>query len=989
MRQWLTPSRLGLVCLALLTLWCFRDALFRGEQIAYRDAAHFYYPLYERVQQEWDAGRLPLWSPEENGGMPLLGNPTAAVLYPGKVVYALFPYPWAARIYAILHILIAAATTVLYLRQIGVSRVGAWLGALSYAFSGPILFQYCNIVFLVGAAWVPLGLHAADRWVRLGRRGAIAELAVVLALQTLGGDPQAAYLTGVCAGMYAIALAFPFEPLARRLLRWRTLLIGLLLWAGLTVTVAGLAASWPESRFWIPGQSAPRELLRHRGPFTPTPSTWRLLVLGAWVALVLRLLLRSRRRDAQTQGRLWGLGCAAIVAGLLVGAQLLPTVEFTRMTVRASSEGIHEIYPFSVEPLRLLEMLTPYPFGMMLQENRNWLQQLPPRHTVKFWVPTLYAGALTVFLAIAAIGVSRQTPARTWLLAILAVSLLSSLGMFGSPLWALRNIPVVAEVVGPHDPSLEGEHRQDAYLPDGYGSPYWMLTQLLPGFHTFRYPAKLLTFSMIALAGLAGLGWDSLESGRLPTRVRRAMVAAGVLLFTGLVASFVFGRRILDAWEHLADIDRLHSFGPFLPAKAMADTRWALVYGLLMLVASALVFRLRGGKRASWAAAAALGLLAVDLGIAHRGTVLTVPQSYFETTPEVLKVIAEAERQDPAGQPYRVHRLSLWEPIAWLKTRSDDRIADFVRWERNTIQPKYAIPLGTSYTVTEGTAELYDLWFFFAPFWGNASAEVRKAIGLHEGEKVLYFPRRGFDLWNSRYFVLPMVPSNDERRSTLAFLPGSTPIYPARDAFEGPDGPERRKQWSELQDWQVLKNNRAMPRAWIVHELRARPPIIGMRRVDRQQVMEEILYQADDFWYNPDRIVYDPTRMAWVETATPQFLAPFRPGGPPGANERVTFAKYASNEVIMDVTLDRPGVVVLADVYYPGWTLTVDGQPSEILRVNRLMRGAAVDAGRHRLVYRYQPQSVRIGAALSLAGLVSLLGIGVWARRRPSRMGGP
>jgi hypothetical protein len=45
------------------------------------------------VQQEWDAGRWPLWEPEENAGMPLLGNPTAAVLDPGKVVLAILPDP--------------------------------------------------------------------------------------------------------------------------------------------------------------------------------------------------------------------------------------------------------------------------------------------------------------------------------------------------------------------------------------------------------------------------------------------------------------------------------------------------------------------------------------------------------------------------------------------------------------------------------------------------------------------------------------------------------------------------------------------------------------------------------------------------------------------------------------------------------------------------------------------------------------------------------
>src|SRR5580704_4288192 len=84
-----------------LFLACYSPVLFRGRQFGFRDAAHYYYPLYQRVQQEWDAGRVPLWEKEENAGMPLLGNPTAAVLYPLKVIHAVLPYACAARIYVV------------------------------------------------------------------------------------------------------------------------------------------------------------------------------------------------------------------------------------------------------------------------------------------------------------------------------------------------------------------------------------------------------------------------------------------------------------------------------------------------------------------------------------------------------------------------------------------------------------------------------------------------------------------------------------------------------------------------------------------------------------------------------------------------------------------------------------------------------------------------------------------------------------------------
>src|SRR4051812_13479261 len=172
-RFWI--SLLVLACFVVLFVACYRRAIFAGEQFAFRDALHYYYPLYERVQKEWDAGRWPLWEPEENGGMPLLGNPTAAVLYPGKVIYGVLPYAWGARIYTVAHTMLAFAAMLALMRNWGTSWTGSTVSALAYAFGAPILFQYCNIIFLVGAAWTPLGFHAVDRWLRLGLRVGLLE----------------------------------------------------------------------------------------------------------------------------------------------------------------------------------------------------------------------------------------------------------------------------------------------------------------------------------------------------------------------------------------------------------------------------------------------------------------------------------------------------------------------------------------------------------------------------------------------------------------------------------------------------------------------------------------------------------------------------------------------------------------------------------------------------------------------------------------------
>ena len=53
--------------------------------------------------------------------MPLLGNPTAAVLYPGKLVFAILPYAWGARVYIVAHSALAFLTMLVLMRSWGTS----------------------------------------------------------------------------------------------------------------------------------------------------------------------------------------------------------------------------------------------------------------------------------------------------------------------------------------------------------------------------------------------------------------------------------------------------------------------------------------------------------------------------------------------------------------------------------------------------------------------------------------------------------------------------------------------------------------------------------------------------------------------------------------------------------------------------------------------------------------------------------------------------
>jgi Bacterial membrane protein YfhO len=1000
---------LVLACFATLFLTCYHPVLFQGRQFGFRDAAHFYYPLYQRVQQEWNAGRVPLWEMEENAGMPLLGNPTAAVLYPLKlVIYGLFPYAWGARLYTLAHTVVAFASMLVLMRSWGTSWTGSGLSALAYAFGAPVLFQYCNIIYLVGAAWLPLGVHAVDRWVRCGRRWALLELAVVLSMQTLGGEPQSAYLLGLAGVGYAAGLAWERSAARRRAAHAERGRVAHAPSHGLVAAaVAGLLVFWVVATValasWVP------RFRVHELP--PKPLPWMSfvppVVNAAWAIAALGFLWswRRQRRGSPLAIGWLGLAGAAGLAVALSAAQFLPMVEFTQQTIRAAESGAHEIYPFSVEPLRLAGLIWPDVLGSALTGSNSWgdLVRLPGTIS-RVWVPSLYVGGLTFVLALGSLSFRRGAPWRVWLSVIVVVSAVGSLGIFTSPIWAARALADAKHAkdpadgrfdesktwppsrpfmrrLGPLDPEDTTPIRQDDFLRDGDGSIYWLMATLLPGFRQFRYPAKLFTLTSLGLAALAGLGWDAVGRGcsRRTTIVTALMFGFSVILLVGVG---VFRSSILAAFRKATATSY---YGPFDPAGAYAALVRGLGQGAIVLGLGLLAIVL--AKRRLWLAGPlVLAVATADLIAANSHYVLTVPQSQFETQPEILRIIEEAERDNPQPGPYRVHRLPSWAPFIWSQVRSPDRDEELVRWERDTLQPKYGIPLGVEYAHVVGVAELYELEWYYGGFNRTVREDaLARLLNVAVGDQVVYFPRRAFDMWNVRYFIVPMWPNGwtDGFRGYASMLiEGKTITPPARE-FQGPDGEKKKKDWYERMDYRIIRNQRPHPRAWVVHRWRTIEPTQGMKVGDeRQKAMQEICYENDLIWHDQNLQAYDPSQVVWIENDQREALIPYFSGALPRASESVRVTYPSPKRVELDVDMESPGMVVLADVYYPGWELTDNGKPAPIYQANRAMRGAAVTKGHHHLVYSYAPGSFRIGLIVSALGLVTmaLAAVACWWR---------
>jgi uncharacterized membrane protein YfhO len=93
----------------------------------------------------------------------------------------------------------------------------------------------------------------------------------------------------------------------------------------------------------------------------------------------------------------------------------------------------------------------------------------------------------------------------------------------------------------------------------------------------------------------------------------------------------------------------------------------------------------------------------------------------------------------------------------------------------------------------------------------------------------------------------------------------------------------------------------------------------------------------------------------------------------------VDLIEHRAGRLAIRADLACQGMVVLSDVYFPGWRARIDHEPATIHEVNGAMRGVVVPKGSHTVTMRYRPVSVYLGAALTLLGIA--IALAAWWRR--------
>ena len=171
----------------------------------------------------------------------------------------------------------------------------------------------------------------------------------------------------------------------------------------------------------------------------------------------------------------------------------------------------------------------------------------------------------------------------------------------------------------------------------------------------------------------------------------------------------------------------------------------------------------------------------------------------------------------------------------------------------------------------------------------------------------------------------------------------------------------RASEESSLPAELEVRRIKAFPRAILVANATAVPPA---------QVLAAIFDPASD-----------PRRVAIVEDPDASLRSVV---DEPAGVVRLLSRRPGRVEMVISAPSER--LLVVFDAFEKGWSASVDGLPTRVIRANGVFRGVQVAGGTHRVIQAYKPPALFEGIALFLVGL---LGLALVARRSEDLSGEP
>jgi hypothetical protein len=461
--------------------------------------------------------------------------------------------------------------------------------------------------------------------------------------------------------------------------------------------------------------------------------------------------------------------------------------------------------------------------------------------------------------------------------------------------------------------------------------PFVQVVTRLPVFSS-GHNTRLIVFSILAVALLAGWGLDDLSSSdrfKRVAKLRTLGVGAALLALPVLIVAAA-SPGALTAPRGGFEIAWLF----FDPPGQFRDPQ-----GLDAIRASALIIWLT-------VAAAGLGLILLRLRRRIGATtlvvlaVLVVCVDLFRIgmgqNPAIDKAYADVPRTGA------VRYLERFNPERFVSTKEVPQ--NVIPWEFKLYEARgYDIPIVRRYDrlwrreVVPGAPSVAAGFIDIPLELRDVTPRALRTLRLL-GVTHLLGPKT----------VRPEHPPFDPVEVPRLTVPGLKLVY---------DGPDAR----------VYRLVGALPRAWVVGSQR----LVG----SDGDALRALVHPG-----------FDALGTALTEKRLPGLRAAGAAERPAAAGSaRIT--RYDPERVELRANARRGGMVVLNDVQYPGWKARVDGREAPIERVDYLFRGVRVGPGSHTIEMTYEPLSFKAGwivSLVSLAGLAAALAAGLRARRRPA-----
>lgn len=379
----------------------------------------------------------------------------------------------------------------------------------------------------------------------------------------------------------------------------------------------------------------------------------------------------------------------------------------------------------------------------------------------------------------------------------------------------------------------------------------------------------------------------------------------------------------------------------------------------------------RGKAKRKWVAFTALVVL-LTIGFFFHGHPYRLLFVVFSTLSTFMIVLLYTRPGSLAWTPYLLSALILTEAIIFnannIATGSPDAFAihpDFVSFANETPKFDRVAQMGVrnpdGVPLLQGASPMLRIRGFggyhalvvdrlarFMNSQTHSRASATSPEGLHSGDNSRFFSKNWITI--DAYHVLDLL--------NVRYLATLQPKLrlPAVNV-----GPSRRFEKRTVGELTVYENRHALGPAFIVHEAQV---------LASEEALLDTLKKRG-FRYRKKILLSEDVNLSELR--------------PPTGPEEVHITDYGPNHVELQATMTTPGFVVLTDLYYPGWTATIDDTTkTKIYAADMLLRGVLVDAGTHTIRFRYMPATFVAGSFISIFSLLLWIGL-VFAGSRRAR----